>query len=796
MLKDLHIMDWPLRLKMVALLIIVSVFPLAIGAFLEIQDARERQLTSATDLLAARADQLAGNLDSFHRNYQLTAYKLSRLPIVLKVCQTKTARLGELISAVHSVFDVLPASDPNVRGVAILDLSGRVKVATESQLINQDLSYLSSVREALKKDNAIPDLFIAGPEVDNLPTISYMKQIMGPLGKVGLVVIWIRAVSFWDIAKTSNELAGVGSFAVLFDQMGIRIGHSFNREIVFHPGGPLDPAQIDAFVRERRFGAETRKILEEVQSFPEQFDRAREPVPDEGIFRGFAPVSELWIYGVGRRLETVPWTLFYMIPEQSLLEPIAKLTLEKIGFSIAIIILSLIAGSFFVAFVLKPIRSLSMATRDLAKGEFGTRVAVKHLDEIGQLSANFNSMAEQIQEQASALTKSRDELEIRVQERTIELLQVNVALRESKARKTAVMEASIDAIMIMDDQGLLVEFNPAAEKIFGYSRNEVIGRTLADVIIPLPLRIPHENGLRRYLNTGEERVLNKRVEMLALRRDGTEFPAEVAIVRIPTEGRPLFTGYIRDITERKKAAGAEILKREKEAVEAANTELEAFSYSVSHDLRAPLRAIDGFSKILLSEAKEISGDMKEFLERIRYNTQKMGQLIDDLLVFSRLGRLSMSAQKIDISILVKQTLEEFKEEINHRHIQIHQGILPSCQGDIALLKQVWINLLSNAIKYSRQKEEAIIEIGTKFSENEKETIYFVRDNGVGFDMHYIGKLFGVFQRLHRAEDFEGTGVGLAIVKRVIERHGGRIWAEAAVNQGATFYFTLPKENKT
>jgi len=382
---------------------------------------------------------------------------------------------------------------------------------------------------------------------------------------------------------------------------------------------------------------------------------------------------------------------------------------------------------------------------------------------------------------------------------------INVQMRALQAEKesaekinrlsSAFIANAIDAIMIMDDKGIIVEFNPAAEKIFGYSRNEVIGRSLSEVIIPVRLRAQHVSGLQRYLNIGKEHVPNKRVEMPALRRDGTEFPAEVVIVRIHSEGRPLFTSYIRDITERKKAAEAEILKREKEAAEAANTELEAFSYSVSHDLRAPLRAIDGFSKILLTEAKELSGDNKEFLERICYNTKKMGQLIDDLLAFSHLGRLSMTIQKIDMSVLVKQTLEEFRDEISNRHIEIRQETLPPCQGDMALLKQVWINLLSNALKYSRQKEKALIEIGTKISEYQKETVYFVKDNGAGFDMHYVDKLFGVFQRLHRAEDFEGTGVGLAIVKRVIERHGGRIWAEAEVNQGATFYFTLQKENK-
>lgn len=366
-------------------------------------------------------------------------------------------------------------------------------------------------------------------------------------------------------------------------------------------------------------------------------------------------------------------------------------------------------------------------------------------------------------------------------------------LVESEARKAAVLEAAIDAILIMDAEGIVTEFNPAAESLFGYSRDEAMGKPLATLIIPPRLQALHTEGIKRYLDTREPHVLNKRVEMPAMRRDGTEFPAEIAVVRIRWEGPPLFTGYIRDITERKKAAESEMLRRENEVVAAANKELEAFSYSVSHDLRGPLRAIDGFSKILLEESTELSEGSHLCLSRIRHNTQRMGQLIDDLLAFSRLSRQEIVVKKIDLTALLKQVLDDFRPEIEARHIGLHHDPMPPCKGDASLLKQVWVNLISNAIKYSRPKKDAFVEIGSKVLESRNETVYFVKDNGVGFDMNYADKLFGVFQRLHKMEEFEGTGVGLAIVKRIIERHGGRVWAEGAVGEGATFYFTLQKE---
>jgi PAS domain S-box-containing protein len=224
-------------------------------------------------------------------------------------------------------------------------------------------------------------------------------------------------------------------------------------------------------------------------------------------------------------------------------------------------------------------------------------------------------------------------------------------------------------------------------------------------------------------------------------------------------------------------------------LEAANKELEAFSYSVSHDLRAPLRAVDGFSMAVLEDfGPQLPEEGQRQLQTIRRSAQRMGELIDDLLTFSRLSRQPLKQQTVEMDALVRVTLAEMQTQGEGRQIKTCIGELPQCEGDPALLKQVWVNLLSNALKYTGKRVQAVVEAGC--TEQQGERVYFVRDNGSGFDMRYAHKLFGVFQRLHRAEDYEGTGVGLAIVQRIIQRHGGRIWAEAAVDRGATFYFTL------
>lgn len=364
---------------------------------------------------------------------------------------------------------------------------------------------------------------------------------------------------------------------------------------------------------------------------------------------------------------------------------------------------------------------------------------------------------------------------------------------------SAIVESSHDAIISKSLDGTITSWNPGAQRLFGYSAEEIVGKPIT-LLFP-PDRSEEEAQIVSRLKRGE-RV--EHIEAMRIRKDGRRIQVSATISPIKDRNGQV-TGaskIVRDITERVQAQKEiqrlnEDLARRAAQLEVANKELEAFSYSVSHDLRAPLRHIDGFLELLQKKAgSALDAKCQRYVGMISESAREMGTLIDDLLSFSRMGRGEMRTAQVNLEHLVHTTIRDLGVETSGRDISWKVQPLPEVQGDCSLLRQVFVNLLSNAVKYTRTRARSEIEIGCLPSGN-GEDAFFVRDNGVGFDMKYADKLFGVFQRLHEADEFEGTGIGLANVQRIVCRHGGRVWADAIVDEGATFYFSLPKspENK-
>jgi PAS domain S-box-containing protein len=386
-----------------------------------------------------------------------------------------------------------------------------------------------------------------------------------------------------------------------------------------------------------------------------------------------------------------------------------------------------------------------------------------------------------------------------VRKRERERLHAERQLHDSEERFRRLIDQAKDyAIYLLDTEGRIASWNAGAERIKGYQAREIIGEHMSCFYLPEDRASGKpERDLAAAQKEGryEERCWR-------VRKDGSRFWANVLITALlDSEGRLAgFSKITRDLTERKLAEDQirmlnEGLQKRNNELDQLNKELESFTYSVSHDLRAPLRHIDGFTRILLEDhSAELSGEARDYFSLIRDGTREMSQLVDDLLNLARVGRKELALQVTDFSTLVEEVISVLKAESGERAIEWRIQPLPFVECDRSLMKHVFINLLSNAVKFTGPRQPAIIEVGSiRQGDN---NVIFVRDNGVGFDMKHVGKLFGVFQRLHRQEDFEGTGIGLAIVQRIVHKHGGRVWAEAELNKGACFYFTLsvPEES--
>ncbi len=344
-----------------------------------------------------------------------------------------------------------------------------------------------------------------------------------------------------------------------------------------------------------------------------------------------------------------------------------------------------------------------------------------------------------------------------------------------EAKFGALLAALPDAVIVVDCDHRIVLASDSAEQLFGYSRGELSGKA-ADTLLP-----------SRFQGAQAFDKSSGGTELFGLRADQSEFPIELANQSLSMEEGAFGLIVVRDLTERKRLE--QELAEKTAALETARKEFQSFSYSVSHDLRAPLRAVDGFSSMLKKSLGEnISPESAHALSRVQENVTKMSKLIEGLLDFSALSWVAMTKKTLNPAQVAQTSFASFQLANNGRKIDFAVGELPACQADAMLLRRLSDSLLSNAQKFTRKCDPAVVRIGCR--EENGERVYFVEDNGVGFDMEYASRLFQLFQHLHSASEFEGTGIGLAIAHRIVQRHGGRIWAHGEVDRGATFYFTL------
>lgn len=363
-------------------------------------------------------------------------------------------------------------------------------------------------------------------------------------------------------------------------------------------------------------------------------------------------------------------------------------------------------------------------------------------------------------------------------------------LAESEERKAAVLRSTLDSIITIDADGIVVEFNRAAQETFGYTYAEAIGKPLGDMIVPERHREAHRAGMGRYMKTGKAHVLGKRLELPAMRRDGSEFPSELTITRSDINGAPAFIGVLRDITERKNADS----EREQliAALARSNQELDQFAYVASHDLKAPLRGIANLSQWIEEDlGQALAGESKGQMEMLRGRVHRMEALIDGILLYSRAGRVKARPETVDTGTLVAEVIELHAASPSVV-IDVMPG-MPVISSERIPLQQVFLNLVGNAIKHTGMTDP---KIGIKWADAGEMVEFSVSDNGQGIAPQYHERIFGIFQTLEARDKVEGTGIGLSVVKKMVESKGGRVWVESDVAQGATFRFTWPKNEGT
>ena len=372
------------------------------------------------------------------------------------------------------------------------------------------------------------------------------------------------------------------------------------------------------------------------------------------------------------------------------------------------------------------------------------------------------------------------------------------ALRSSEERTRRIIDTAHEAFVGMDAEGRITDWNHQAELTFGWSREEALGRVLADTIIPPRYREQHQRGLSRFLTTGEGPLLDRRCEVTALHREGHEFPVELTIAPLPWSSSYLFSAFVHDISARKRAE--EDLRKLAGELGRSNQALEEFAYAASHDLQEPLRKILTFGERLKAKSSPALGaEGLDFLARMLNAASRMQALIEGLLSFSRVTRKSEPFRKVDLGEVVGEVLGDLEVRIEEAGARVEVEALPSIEADPMQMRQLFQNLLSNALKFRSREAAPVVRIrglangdGDAGGPSPVDSCRVaVEDNGIGFDPKYAERIFGIFQRLHPREEYQGTGIGLAICRKIAERHGGSITANGAPGQGARFIVTLP-----
>ena len=543
---------WSLRAKTAMLLVLASIMPLLFEGIADIHVTRQELEKQTEYALTSRTEALASRIDTFNASYLTAAQVLAADPVSIAYLSN-----GEVLrqDLVRSRLEAQVAVDGNLCAVGLLDARGRIGVSAGGKPLSADLSRRRHIMAALAGSTAVSDLMSGELQGAEIPMIAYVAPVIAPSGmRLGVAVMWVKAEVLWRLAKTSSDIGDTATFSVLLDRYGIRIAHTAYNDLVFHPSAHLSPELLEQFVADQRFGERTRRLLEDVQPFPEQYARAISPGDVPGMFRGLGPVNRQMNLGASERLKTADWTVFFMMPEAILDQQVSSMIWHHLLFTGAVLLMALAIGAAIASTILRPVRSLAVATRRIAAGDLTARSAFAGSDELGLLGSSFDVMATQIEFQAGELERNRQELERRVEERTADVQNEISERRRAQDEALAsqhllrgIVDSSNDAIISKDMAGIITSWNKGAETILGFSSAEALNQPM-QICIPPELHAEEAMILERIAKG--ERIEN--YETQRLRKDGRRRQVAITVSPILEHGRIVGASKIlRDITDQK-----------------------------------------------------------------------------------------------------------------------------------------------------------------------------------------------------------------------------------------------------